>query len=85
MITIEHIKTFKSFSGDIDGWERVKKPGDTMTNDIWFEIEGIIQNLTLIKNGVASEGFTTQTLQHMKTACESPEVEQALVELSKSR
>lgn len=85
MITIEHIRIFKSYGGDIDGWARIKKRCDIMTDDIWFEIEGILQNLTLIKNQVASEGFTTQTLQHMKTACESQEVEQELVELSKRR
>jgi len=56
-----------------------------MSDDIWYEIEGILQNLTLIKNGVTSESFATQTLKHMKTACESSEVEQALIELSKDR
>ena len=85
MITLEHTKTFKSFGGDIDGWARMKKSNDTMTDDIWFEIEGILQNLTIIKKGHASEAFTVQTLQHLRTSCENPEVEQELIELSKSR
>ncbi|RZJ99682.1 MAG: hypothetical protein EOO46_22275 [Flavobacterium sp.] len=85
MITTEHIETFKSFGGDIDGWLRMKEPNDTMTDDIWFEIEGILQNLTIINNGHSSEAFTSQTLQHLKTSCENAEVEQALIEISKSR
>ena len=85
MITLDHTKTFKSFRGDVDGWARMKKPNDTMTDDIWFEIEGILQNLTIIKNGHASEEFTAQTLQHLRTSCENPEVEQELIEISKSR
>lgn len=85
MITKEHVSIYKSFDGDIDGWAKMKKPNDVMTDDIWLEIEGILQNLTIIKNGVASEGFTIQTTQHMKTACESPEVIQELIELSKTR
>lgn len=85
MITAEHIKTFKVYDRDIDNWANMKKSDDGMTEDIWFEIEGILQNLTLIKNGVAPKDFTTQTLQHMRSTCENPEVEQALIELSKSR
>lgn len=84
MITTEHVKIFRFFGGDIDNWARMKKPNDTMTNDIWFKIEDILQNLTLIRNGVASHDYTTQALHSMKSLCESPEVEQKLIELSKN-
>ena len=66
-------------------WGRVKKFNDPMTDDVWFEIEGILQNLTIIKNGYASEQFTAQTLQHMRTSCEDREVEQELIKISKGR
>ena len=82
MIRIKQIKTYKSFSGDIDEWARMKKPSDTMTDNIWFQIESMLQNLKLIKDGVASEEFATETLQHVKIACESQEVEQELIDLS---
>jgi hypothetical protein len=85
MITREHLKKYKSFDGDIDIWGRVKGANEQMTDEIWFEIEGILQNLTIIKNRQASEVFTSQTLQHMRTCCENLEVEQELIEMSKRR
>jgi NADH pyrophosphatase NudC (nudix superfamily) len=83
MITKEHLKIFKSFDGDIDMWGRMKKSNEEMTDAIWFEIEEIIQNLTIINNRQASEEFITRTLQHIKTSCENPEVEQELIKISK--
>jgi hypothetical protein len=85
MITTRHLSIYKSFNGDIDAWVRVKDSNDPMTSDIWFEIEGILQNLTLIKNGFASREFTAQTLQQLKSACETSEVEVELIEMSKQR
>ena len=85
MITLEHAKTYNSFGGNADEWARMKEPDDTMTDDIWLEIEGILQNLTIIKNGRASGEFAAQTLQHLRTSCENPEVEQKLIEISKGR
>jgi len=85
MITEAHLKTFISFNGDIDTWVRLKDSNESMTDDIWFEIEGLLQNLTIIKNGFASQDFTTLTIQHLKSACETSEVEQQLIELSKQR
>lgn len=85
MITKAYLKKYKSFDGDIDMWGRLKKSNDQMTDADWFEIEQILQNLTLINNGLASEDFATKTLQHIKTSCENQEVEQELIEMSKAR
>jgi hypothetical protein len=85
MITKEHLETYKSFDGDVDMWARVKQSSDRMTDADWFEIQGILQDLTIIANGHASEEFTSKTLQHIKTSCENPEVEQELIEMSKGR
>ena len=54
MIKKEHIKTFAAFNGDIDGWARMNKSDDSMTDDIWLEIEGILQDLRLINTGAGS-------------------------------
>jgi hypothetical protein len=85
MITKEHLETYKSFDGDIDMWGRVKKSKDRMTDADWFEIERILQDLTIINNGHASKEFAAKTLQHIKTSCENSEVEHELIELSKGR
>ena len=65
------------------GWmvanEKAKQYND------WWHLVGILQNLTIIKNGHASDEFTAQTLQHLKTSCKNAEIEQELIEISKSR
>ncbi|HEY0041484.1 MAG TPA: hypothetical protein VGB71_12510 [Flavisolibacter sp.] len=83
MITLEHVQTFKLFGGNIDGWARMKKPGDTMTDKIWTEIEMILQKLHLINKGVAAGGLRTQTFESLKRVSENEDVEQALISLSK--
>ena len=83
MITKEHLKIYKRFDGDIDMWGRTTKSNDQITDAHWFEIEGLLQNLIIIKNGHASKEFTTKTLQQIKTSCENSEVEQELIEMAK--
>jgi hypothetical protein len=85
MITKKYLQTYKSFDGDVDMWGRVKMSKDRMTDADWFEIEGILQDLTIIANGHASEEFTAKTWQHIKTSCDAPEVEQELIEMAKGR
>lgn len=85
MIRIEHIKIFNAFKGDIDDWARMKKPGDAMTDEVWLEIETIIQKLILIKKGFAAKEFTSEIFQKLKKICENTEVEQALISMSNKR
>jgi hypothetical protein len=82
MITEEHIKTFKHFHGDIDGWTRMKKSGDTMTDKIWTEIESALQNFALVDDNLASETFKYQTLKHLKNVGATDEAVEALLKLS---
>jgi len=79
---MEHIQIFKRFGGDIDGWARMKKPESTMPSNIWSEIEGILQNLTIINNGLAAESFKEQTFKHIKSVSINDEVAEALLHLS---
>lgn len=83
MITGKHVEIYKSYGGDIDGFSRFKKHSEhIMTEDIWFQISGLIQNLAIIKNGHGSENFISQTLQQMNSSCDE-EGKQALIDLSK--
>jgi hypothetical protein len=44
----------------------------------------MIRNLIIIKNDYASQSFVAQTLQHLRQECESDEVREDLINLSKN-
>ena len=75
MITKRHIEIYKTYNGDSDGWVRVNSNEEQiMTYDIWRQIEGFIQNLTLINKGLASDGFKAQTIHYLNAVCQDEEV-----------
>lgn len=75
MITIDKIKIYKRFNGDIDGWVRVgtKEEKSIMNNNDWFLIEGFIQDINLVKKGLASDTFMNSINERLKENCDSKE------------
>lgn len=57
MLTVEKIKVYESYGGDIDGWARCKGAGNTeaMTDGDWYLIEELRQGLTLVAFGATKE------------------------------
>ena len=70
MLTIEKVKIYKSFNGDIDGWARIGTDEELnlMEDEDWRLIDEIIQDIKIIKNGYASdvfkEKFETKLIEH---------------------
>jgi len=54
MITLEKIKIYKRYSGNIDSWAKSgsKKEKLFMNIDDWYAIDGLIQDFYLMKNGL---------------------------------
>ena len=63
MITIEKIEIYKRFSGDIDGFSRIgsQKDKEKINENDWSILDEFIQDLELIKKGLASEEFKEKT------------------------
>jgi len=75
VITIDKIKIYKRFNGDIDGWARIgtKEEKSIMNDNDWFLIEGFIQDISLVKKGLASDAFMKSINERLKENCDSEE------------
>ena len=83
MITIDKIKIYKRFNGDVDGWARVgtKEEKSIISHIDWFLIEGFIQDINLVKKCLASDAFMNSINERLKENCDSEETIQALKEM----
>lgn len=59
MITLEKLRTYQEFNGDIDGWARASKDKtkSLMTDTDWYLIDELLMGLTTIETGIASASF----------------------------
>jgi hypothetical protein len=62
MITKAHLATFQRFAGDVDGYVRVAKRNDPdpVSDQEWYLIQGLLQELALVAGGLASQGYTAR-------------------------
>jgi len=85
VITVDKIKIYKRFNGDFDGWARIgsKEEKSLMNDEDWFLIEGFIQDINLVKRGVASDTFLNLINERLKKKCDSQETIQEIKKLAK--
>ena len=57
----------------MDGWGRSgsSRQKQAMTDQDWFMIESLIQDLSLVKRGLASESFQESLDNRLKAECDS--------------
>lgn|GEM_PF-698249 len=84
MITLTHIKIYKKYNGDVDGFSRsaIAKERMVMQNGDWTRIESFIQDLVIIKKGLASETFEQTTNDALENECMNGQVIQELKEIA---
>jgi hypothetical protein len=84
VITIEKVKIYKRFNGDIDGWARIgtNEEKSVMKDDDWFLIEGFIQDLHLARKHLASNTFLASINERLKEYCDSEETIQVIKEFA---
>lgn len=84
MITIDKIKIYKRFNGDVDGWARIgtTEEKSIMSDGDWFLIDGFIQDLSLVKKSLASDGFMKSITQRLNENCDSDETIRAIKDLA---
>lgn len=75
MITQEKIKIYSSFQGDVDGWARMgsKKEKVIMSDEDWSLINGLVQDIQLVKKGVTSKEFSDTLQRRLVENCDNPE------------
>lgn len=59
MITLEKLRTYQEFNGDIDGWARASKGKvkSFMADADWYLIDELLMGLTTVATGLASPSF----------------------------
>lgn len=62
MITLEKLKTYQEFNGDIDGWARASRGnGESfMTDADWYLLDELLMGLTITGTGLASASFVRE-------------------------
>lgn len=85
MITLEKLKIYKKYSGNIESWDRFGKDRDRsfLKYEEWELIDELIQNLELIENRLVSDSFKSQTLDKLKKVCDSEKTQNDLKSLIK--
>lgn len=70
MITLEKLRTYQEFDGDIDGWARASKDkGDPcMTDADWYLINELLMGLTIIGTDLASSSFVREFEAKMRAS-----------------
>jgi hypothetical protein len=74
MITKEKLEIYRYYHGDVDRFGRGKKSHRSIMNDNdFFLIRNLIQNLTIIKNKLASKQFERETEEMLIEKCDGLE------------
>ena len=62
MITLEKLRTYEEFNGDIDGWARAPngKAKSFMTDADWYLIDELLMGLATVGAGLASPSFVRE-------------------------
>lgn len=73
MITKEKIAVYTYFNGDIDGWARAgtRNQKAIMNDKDWLLIEELLQDIRLLKRGLASETYMHSIKKRMSECCDS--------------
>jgi len=84
MITVDKIKIYSRFNGNVDGWARVgtTEEKSIMNDDDWFLIDTFIQDLSLVKKRLASDSFMKSINERLKENCDTDETIQAIRDLA---
>lgn len=72
MITVEKIKIFNSYGGDIDGLARNSRTNDhnLITDNEWALIDNFFQDIELINKRLAAQTYIDQTFTKLKDKCD---------------
>jgi len=67
MLTVDKLRIYEQFDGDIDGWARASRGQATtgMTDADWYLIDELLMGLATVKTGVASPSYAQQVEQRL--------------------
>jgi hypothetical protein len=74
MLTVEKLRIYEAFDGDVDGWARSSagKDASRMADGDWLLIDELLTGLATVEAGLASAAFSRQ-LESRLLACTADE------------
>jgi hypothetical protein len=86
MITQDKLSLYIKYNGDIDHWARnsIAKEQLIMSDADWYMIDSLLQDLYLVKQGMASAEFEKNVNNKLKENCD-PQIIDKLVSLAKKK
>lgn len=78
------LEIYQTFGGDIDGFSRIstKETKNIMDKFPWSEVNKLIQSMRIIKTGLASKQFASETLTLIDNICDDSETSKYLQSLA---
>lgn len=85
MLTLDKLKVYQRFAGDLDGWAHTTGGSDAsgMRDADWFLIEELRQGLALVAAGQATQAFASALEQRLLDAADDDATRQALRALAR--
>ena len=67
MLTVDKLRIYEQFDGDMDGWALASRGQATtaMTDEDWYLIDELLMGLATVKTGAASPSYTQQVEQRL--------------------
>lgn len=66
MITVEHLKIYHRYNGDVDSWARSGGNESLMSDEIWSQIENFESDIEVIKKGLASKKYAKEVMKRLE-------------------
>lgn len=87
MLSLDKVKIYAQFDGDIDGWARSARDESAaaMSDVDWYLIDELLQGLAAVKAGVATASYAEQVEQRLLASTEDEATRHCLRALAKSR
>lgn len=85
MITLEKLKIYNRYNGDLDMWTRTGKSNEKklMGSSDWYLIDSLIQDIGIAKKGLVAEQFTFNLKKRLTENCDNEETIRQLESSSK--
>lgn len=87
MITKEKIKIYKKYKGDVDRYIRLggKQEWGMMDDKDFFLLRGLLQDLTMVNNGLTAESYSNSVNQRLIENCDGMETVEQIRDLVEGR
>ncbi|MDO8450557.1 MAG: hypothetical protein Q7T10_17305 [Rhodoferax sp.] len=87
MLTVDKLRIYEQFGGDIDAWARASRGQATtgMTDEDWYLIDELLMGLAAVKTGVASPSYAQQVEQRLLAITSDQATRNILHELATRR